>query len=59
MKAKVKARLYKDTDGFWRFRLVARNGRTVSPSEGYHNKQDAKDTVKAINQNIEIVEEVE
>jgi uncharacterized protein YegP (UPF0339 family) len=35
-------RLYKDTAGLWRWRLVASNGRTIADSaESYYNKSDA------------------
>jgi len=33
--------VYKDTAGYWRWRLVAANNRTIADSgEGYYNKQD-------------------
>lgn len=35
-------RLYRDTAGFWRWRYVALNGRTIADSgEGYNNRVDA------------------
>ena len=35
-------KLYKDTAGFWRWRYVSSNGRTIADSgEGYYNRQDA------------------
>jgi uncharacterized protein YegP (UPF0339 family) len=34
--------LYKDTAGYWRWRYVASNGRTIADSgEGYYNRADA------------------
>ena len=34
-------RVYKDVEGEWRWRLKARNNRTVADSgEGYHNRGD-------------------
>lgn len=34
--------LYKDTAGYWRWRYVSSNGRTIADSaEGYYNKSDA------------------
>jgi uncharacterized protein YegP (UPF0339 family) len=33
--------VYKDTAGYWRWRLLAGNNRTIADSgEGYNNKQD-------------------
>jgi len=32
----------------WYFRMVARNGKTVAQSQGYHNLKDAQDTVGSI-----------
>lgn len=35
--------LYTDTAGYWRWRLVAANNRTIADSgEGYYNKADAR-----------------
>lgn len=35
--------LYTDTAGYWRWRLLAANNRTVADSgEGYNNKADAQ-----------------
>ena len=35
-------KLYKDTAGYWRWRYVSVNGRTIADSgEGYVNRQDA------------------
>jgi len=34
--------LYRDTAGYWRWRYIASNGRTIADSgEGYFNKADA------------------
>lgn len=34
--------LYKDTQGFWRWRYISSNGRTIADSgEGYWNRVDA------------------
>jgi len=33
--------VYKDIAGYWRWRLVAQNGKTIADSgEGYWNKED-------------------
>tara|TARA_R110000824_G_scaffold401715_2_gene614089 strand:- start:89331 stop:89519 length:189 start_codon:yes stop_codon:yes gene_type:complete len=33
--------MYKDVSGYWRWRLIAANGRIVADSgEGYHNRAD-------------------
>jgi uncharacterized protein len=35
-------KLYKDVSGYWRWRYVASNGRTIADSgEGYVNRADA------------------
>lgn len=35
--------LYTDTAGYWRWRLIAANNRTIADSgEGYYNKADAQ-----------------
>jgi uncharacterized protein YegP (UPF0339 family) len=41
----------KDAAGEYRFRLVASNGQTVATSEGYAQKQSAKDTIASIQAN--------
>ena len=39
----AKAEIYRDGDGDWRWRLIARNGRIVATSgEGYVNLSHAK-----------------
>jgi uncharacterized protein len=39
-------KLYKDTAGYWRWRYVSSNGRTISDSaEGYWNKADAQNGI--------------
>jgi len=42
--------LFKDKSGEWRWRLIAPNGEIVAVSEGYRNKQAARDTINAIRQ---------
>lgn len=38
----MKAQLYKDSKGEWRWRLLADNGRTLADSgEGYEHRSDA------------------
>jgi uncharacterized protein YegP (UPF0339 family) len=44
----MRGELFKDRQGEWRFRLIARNNRKIAPSEGYGNRQDALDTLHAI-----------
>lgn len=44
----IRFELYRDTAGQHRFRIVAANGETIAQSEGYHNRQDALDTITAI-----------
>jgi uncharacterized protein YegP (UPF0339 family) len=35
--------LYRDAQGYWRWRLVAANGRRIADSgEGYNNRQDCR-----------------
>ena len=40
--------IFKDTNGEWRFRLVAPNLEIISVSEGYKSKAMAKKTMKTI-----------
>lgn len=32
----------------WFFRMIAKNGKIVAQSEGYHNRIDALETIKTI-----------
>ena len=44
----MKFELYEDKTGQWRWRLVAKNGRTVADGgEGYHSQGNARRAVKA------------
>ncbi|HEX3184231.1 MAG TPA: DUF1508 domain-containing protein [Pyrinomonadaceae bacterium] len=41
--------VYKDTAGYWRWRLVAANNRTIADSgEGYNNKQDCLSAISLV-----------
>lgn len=40
--------IFQDTDGQWRFRMVAANNRTVAQSEGYRERRRAMQTARAI-----------
>ena len=44
----MKAKLYKDRSGKWRWRIVAENGRKVACSgESFHSKSNAKRAVSS------------
>lgn len=44
----MKFELYEDKTGQWRWRLVAKNGKTVADSgEGYHSQGNARRALKA------------
>lgn len=40
--------LYRDGQGFWRWRLRAANGQIIASGEGYHNRSDAIHAVTLI-----------
>jgi uncharacterized protein YegP (UPF0339 family) len=41
--------VYKDSDGEWRWRLLAANNRNIANSgQGYRNKQDCLDAVELV-----------
>jgi uncharacterized protein YegP (UPF0339 family) len=41
--------VYKDAQGFWRWRLLAANNRNIANSgDGYWNKQDCLDAIKLV-----------
>jgi len=44
----MKFEIYKDAAGEFRFRIVASNGNILASSQGYNQKQSAKDTVASI-----------
>ena len=44
--------VFKDAKGEWRFNVMAGNHEIVACSEGYHNKQDALDTVKLLRDDL-------
>ena len=45
----MKFYIYKDTQGLWRWRLVAANNRTIADSgESYYNKQDCLDAISLV-----------
>ena len=43
---KMKIIIFKDTANEWRFRIVARNGKTIAASEGYERQAGAMKTAK-------------
>lgn len=46
--------LYKDKQGQWRWRLVARNGKYIANSgEGYYNKQDCLHAIMLVKSSSE------
>lgn len=45
---------YKDKSGEFRFRLKARNGKTLLSSEGYKSKSAAVNGIKAVKKNAEV-----
>lgn len=41
--------VYTDADGYWRWRLVAANGRTIAESgEGYLNRPDCERSISLV-----------
>jgi uncharacterized protein len=41
--------VYKDSAGYWRWHLVATNGRKIADSgESYYNKQDCLDAIALV-----------
>lgn len=46
-----KIALYQSTDGQWRFRVVAGNGRTLLSSEAYVSKQGAENGIQSVLEN--------
>lgn len=47
--------VYKDTAGYWRWRLLAGNNRTIADSgEGYNNKQDCRHAIDLITGTVTI-----
>ena len=47
----AKFELYKDKKGEFRFRLIAPNGQTIAVSEGYKNKDSAKNGIESVKKN--------
>lgn len=47
----MKFEIYKDAGGEFRFRIVASNGNILASSQGYNQKQSAKDTIASIQAN--------
>jgi uncharacterized protein YegP (UPF0339 family) len=42
-------KLYKDTAGYWRWRLIASNGKIIADSgEGYYNKTDCEHGISLV-----------
>ncbi len=44
----MKFSIYKDQAGEFRFRIIAANGNILASSQGYNQKQSAKDTIASI-----------
>lgn len=44
----MKFELYKDGQGFWRWRLKAANGEIIASGEGYRNRADAVTVVNLV-----------
>lgn len=44
----MKFELYKDSQGYWRWRLKAGNGEKIASGEGYVNKQDCISAVNLV-----------
>ena len=40
--------IFQDSDGQWRFRLVAANNRVVAQSEGYRERRRCRQTIDRI-----------
>lgn len=56
----MKFTIYKDAAGEFRFRILASNGNILASSQGYNQKQSAKDTIASIKKNsgaAEVVDE--
>lgn len=47
----MKFEIFKGTNGQFYFRIKAANGQTIAISEGYVQKQSAKDTIDTIKKN--------
>jgi uncharacterized protein YegP (UPF0339 family) len=46
---KVAYHIYKDPQGYWRWRLLAANNHNIANSgEGYHNKQDCLSAINLV-----------
>ncbi|MGC4175302.1 YegP family protein [Demequina sp.] len=44
----MKFEIYKDAAGEFRFRIIAANGNILASSQGYNQKQSAKDAIASI-----------
>ena len=55
----MRFRIYRDVQRFWRWRLLARNGRTIADSaEGYVNRVDCRHAIDLVMQaGLAVVEE--
>ncbi len=47
----MKFTIYQDAAGEFRFRVVAANGNILASSQGYNQKQSAKDAIASIQKN--------
>lgn len=46
----MKFEIHKDAAGEYRFRIIASNGNILASSQGYSQKQSAKDAIASIQQ---------
>ncbi len=56
----MKFTIYKDSAGEFRFRIIASNGNILASSQGYNQKQSAKEAIASIQQraaDAEVVDE--
>lgn len=44
----MKYEIYPDIAGFWRWRLLAANGRVLASGEGYYNKLDCLTAIQLV-----------
>ena len=49
----LRARIFKDKAGEWRFTILARNGEPIATSEGYANRADAERTARLLEADLE------
>lgn len=49
----AKFEVFKDVSDYWRFRLVAKNGRIIASSEGYTTKRSCLEGIESIQRNAD------